>query len=417
MIQMMPPQGAAPTGAPAPVPGAPEYEWVLASGGPGGAHKQPGLDTILQKLSLLTATDVMDPAKKAEYGLEAPAYVCVVTVEGQPEIRIEGGRPNPAEDGYVRVASGKEDIVYKVNKYTFEQIFPKGTDLFDLAGLQLDKNAIDTVEINQPQGRIVLAKSGDKLTVVAPSTDLTQQTTTLDTLATALAAWKPVDYADAVADLGEPARTVTFAAAGQSHTLKVYGDAKHTDGAYARLDDGSAVVVMSRADIGKVFVNPKDLYQLKVLDLMADDIAQADVSCPGGAWTLARQEDALKLTAAGVTTDANKDEADSWLNELAGLQMGDILFGLPDMTIPAESVITLKLNDGNTHTIAIGPNQNGSHEVKVSGHTAVFSLNNAVAATLTPPVDTLKAEAPAAPAPEAAPVVAPAPEAAPAAQQ
>jgi len=409
-ISVTPADGMAPAAAPA----APEFEWVLASGGPGGAHKQSGFDSLLQKLSLLTATDIVDPSKKAEYGLETPAYVLVVTVEGQPEIRIEAGRPNPAEDGYVRVASGKEDIVYKVNKYTFEQIFPKGTELFDLAGLTVDKNTIDAVEINQPEGRVVLAKNGDSLSVVAPACDLTPQTATLDTLATALSAWKPVDYADAALNLGEPVRTVTFTGAGQSHSLKVYGDSKHIEGAYARLDDGGAVLVMSRADIGKVFVAPKNLYQLKVLDLMADDIAQVDVSGPAGAWTLARQEEALKLTVGGATTDAKQDEADAWLNVLAELQVADVLFGLPDMTIPAENVITLKLKDGATHVVAVGPNQNGMHEVKVSGRNSVFSLEHAVATSLTPAPETLKAEPPAAPAPEAAPV-APAPEAAPAA--
>ena len=185
-----------------------EYEWVLASGGPAQSHKQTGLDSLLRKLDSLTATDVVDPGTPAEWDLEPPAFKCVVAADNLDEsVVIEAGRPDASGDGYVRLAGAEEPVVYKIPKYSFDQLFPKGRDLCDLPALSVDQKEITRVELTQPVGDVVLTKSDGEWTIKKPRADLALQTSALDTVARTLASWQPADYAGPDADTGLGAAT------------------------------------------------------------------------------------------------------------------------------------------------------------------------------------------------------------------
>jgi len=382
----------------------PEYEWVLASGGPGKPHKQSGLDSLLQKLSPLSASDIVDPAKKAEWGLEPPAYRCVVTLEGEDkEVCIEGGRPDPSGDGYVRIADGEEDLVYKVSKYTFEQLFPKGTDLFDLPALTLDKNKITRIDLTQPEGNVSLVKIDDTWTVAAPVADLDVQESTLGTIASTLANVKPGDYADADMALGAATRVATVVAAGKTHTLKVCGDSKHIEGAYGTLDDGKAILTLKKTDVDKIFVAPKDLYARALLDIDEDDIKGIDVSGTAATFSLARKDDeAWTITLGGTTSEAEKAACDSLAGDIAGLEASDIMFGKTEIEGAPDATVQVHMQNGETHTIAVGANKDGVHQVMVAGKSVVFGLDHGDASKVLLKADALKKAEEKAPA-EAAP--------------
>ncbi|MCX5771024.1 MAG: DUF4340 domain-containing protein [Candidatus Hydrogenedentes bacterium] len=390
------------TTPPAPAePAKKEYEWKVASGGPGVPMKENGPKSMTQKLSFLEASDVVDPAKKAEWGLEPAAYVAVVSCEGQPDVRIEGGRPDPNGDGYVTVAGSPGGTVYKVSKFIFEQAFPKGTDVFDLPSLSMDKATIEKIDITQPGGDVSLVKDGESFRIAKPVAALDPQRTTAETLATTLANWKPADYADASADLGEPTRTVTVSGGGQTHTIKLYGPSKHVAGSYARVDDGTNVLVMSGMDTGKIFVKPGDLYVRTLLDIDDMNIGEIAVNGAGGAYSLAHGEDgAWTVAAGGAPEPADNTAAESLAGEVSVLQAEDILFGRSSVEGATETV-TVKMKDGTRHVISVGPEKEGKHEVKISGKDQVFIVSAESKKGLFPPVDTLKK--PAAPAPAPAP--------------
>ena len=390
-------EGATP---PAPAePAKPEYEWTVASGGPGVPMKDNGPKSMTQKLSFLEASDVVDPAKKAEWGLEPPAYVAVVSCEGQPDVRLEGGRPDPNGDGYVTVAGSPGGAVYKMSKFIFEQVFPKGTDVFDLPGLTMAKETIEKIDITQPDGAASVVKDGESFRIVKPVAALEPQRTTAETLAQTLANWKPADYADAAADLGEPTRTITVSGGGQTHTIKLYGPSKHIGGTYARLDDGANVLVMSSMDTGKIFVKPSDLYVRTLLDIDDMDISEIDVNGAGGAYSLAQGEDGAWTVAAGGAPEvADNTAAESLAGEVSVLQAEDILFGRTSVEGATETV-TVKMKDGTQHVITVGPEKDGKHEVKISGKDQVFVVSAESKKGLFPPVDTLKKPVPPAPAP------------------
>jgi len=375
----------------------PEYEWVLASGGPGTPAKPNKIEDLIKKFGSLNASDVMDPNKKDEWGLASPAYTCVISMDGQDDVRIEAARPDPSKDGYLRVATATEDFVYSLSKYTFEQIFPKGTDMFDLKGLTLDKKNIERIELTQAEGNVVIGKGSPSFSLLAPEAPLEPQTNTIDTIATTLASWKPADYAKDDPGLGESTRMAIITAGGTVHTLKVYGDSKHIDGVYVRLDNESPLLVMSRADLGKIFANPKDLYKRALLDLDEEEIEWIGVSGAAGMYDITRDGENWKLTVDGNKVDALTESCDNLASEIAALEASNILFGKKELDGPVENTIRVRMKDGTEHVVTIGPEANGIHQLMVSGKAQAFEIEHTTATALLPSVDTLKKPEPETP--------------------
>ena len=380
-----------------------EYEWVLAEGGPGTPHKQDGLDSLLGAFAPLTATTVVDPSKKADWGLETPAFRLAITVEGDNEPTvIEGGRPDADGDGYVRLANAPEDVVYKLSKYTFERVFKKGKDLFNLPGLTVTQDAVDHVELTQPEGRVVLAKQDDKWTVAEPKADLEVQKNTLDTVASTLASWKPDDYADSAADAGleTPSRSVTFTAGpGQSHTIVLGADSKSVAGAYARLDDVPEVLIMSKSNMDRIFVEPKDLYERTVLDIDEFDIKSIEVQRAEDAFVLNHADDAWTLGVDGEEFETDEDAVEDLGAAVADLQASDIRFGESDLGGATHATIRCVMEEGPDNTLVIGEEQDGVHRVKATGTDIVFIVDAMDVADLLPASASLKKPEPE-PAPE-----------------
>lgn len=99
----------------------------------------------------------------------------------------------------MQVADAAKNMVYTLDGFTFEALFPKGQNLFDLPALTLSKDAITKVEIQQPEGHVVVEKEGETWKVTQPALSLPAQQTILTTLVNTLSNWKPSDYADASA--------------------------------------------------------------------------------------------------------------------------------------------------------------------------------------------------------------------------
>ncbi|MBN2308686.1 MAG: DUF4340 domain-containing protein [Candidatus Hydrogenedentes bacterium] len=390
---------------------AKEYEWVLAEGGPGGEYKQSGLDSLLRAFSPLNATTIVDPAKKAEWGLDTPAFGATITIEGQDEpVVLEGGRPTGSDDGYVRVAGAAADVVYKLSKWQFERVFPKGQDLFQLAGLAVDKQKVDRVELVQPEGNIVLVKGEGGWTVQEPAVALDVQRNTLDTIANTLAAWQPADYADSAGQTGLDASTrrVTFTAGpDESHTVVFGADSKGIDGVYARLDGSEAVLVMSRSDVDRVLVAPKDLYERTLLDLIEDDVQTVTVARAEDGFQLSRAEGGWKLAVAGEEFDADEDAAEAVAQALADLQASDIRFGTADLGADAAMTLTCVALDGTESVFRFGEEAEGVRPLVLSGKDVVFEVASADVAAVAPASESLKKPEPE-PEPEPAPEATPA---------
>lgn len=366
----------------------PEYEWVLASGGVKGREfKETGLNSLLGAFNPLSATEIVDPAKLEEWNLANPGFKCVLTLKDKEEqIVLEGGRPESSADGYVRLAGAEEPVIYKVSSYNFGKVFPKGSDLFDLQSLSLDKEKVTRIEMELPEAKVVLAKEAGSWTVLEPAADLDVNTTTISTLAGALAGWKASDYTDS-ASLGTPVRKVTFTMEdGQAHVLEIGGPSKSIDGNYARLD-GGAIVAMTKGDVGKVLVEPKNLYKRALLAKDAADVKAITITPASGApITLTRNEDDLWMLGGA---EANQDAAEAVAEAVADLQADEILFGTTPEGFEAQVSVDVTLDDGK-HTFLLGPETEAGRQLVMQGKTSVFVITKEDAAALTPSVDSLK---------------------------
>mgnify|MGYP005851465939 CR=1 FL=1 len=201
-------------------PKQPEYEWKLASGGFAQSFSEMELKTLLGRFTNLYISDVVDPSKKAEYGLDPPQYKVVVTLDSGEETILLGGRDKPGGETYVTLASDASGRVYKMSKYNFEQIFFKGSPLFSLPGLTLNKDDLSRIVIETPQGSMVLDRDDQQQWQVRePAVPLQLKKQAIDDLVSAVSAVKPTDYADASVDIGPLNRRVTLQAGVTTHQL------------------------------------------------------------------------------------------------------------------------------------------------------------------------------------------------------
>ncbi|HQH51339.1 MAG TPA: DUF4340 domain-containing protein [Candidatus Hydrogenedentes bacterium] len=370
----------------------PEYEWALASGGVAGqTHKEMGLDAILGAFNPLTATEIVDPAKLDEWNLTTPGFKCVLTLKDK-ELVLEGGLPPSSADGYVRVAGAKEPVIYKLSSYVFGKVFPKGSDLFNLQTLGLGKETLARVEMELPDAKVVLTKEGADWSVAEPKADLEADTTAISTLTGALAGWKASDYTDS-APLGEPVRRITFSTSdGQAHVLEIGGPSRSIDGSYARLD-GGAVVAMTKGDVGKILVEPKNLYKRALLAKDAADIKTITIApAAGEPIILARNESNVWMLG---DAEANADAAEDVADAIADLQADQILFGKAPAEFAPQVTIDVTLESGEGHKLLLGQESETGRELMVDGKTAVFAITKEDAAALTPSPESLKKPEPA----------------------
>ena len=389
-------------------PAKPEYEWKLASGGFSPAFSQPGLQTLLGAYGTVTVSDALDPAKKAEYGFEPPQFKAVISMDGQNDTVLLGGRPKMNDDCYVMIEGAADGLVYKMDKYKFEQVFPKGTPLFTLPGLTLKKEDMAKVEATGPQGRIVLAPGEGGWKVAEPALDLEVQQTAVDNLVGVLAALKPVDYADASANVGDFATTVTVTMKdGSTHSVKIGGAAKAVDGSYVRVDANPASLVLVKAEIAKLTVAPRDLFAMAVLGKALDSVNRIECRNADLKFALAKEGDAWKLDLGGNVTKAGASAADDLLSALRALQMKGVRAGEPAQVADAVTTVKCTKADGSTVSLEIGPAVDGMHRAVVAGKPYLFDMQASELETLANQMKTASTPPP----PEATPAPEPAPEA------
>lgn len=405
-----------PAEAPAPTK---ETKWVLNAGGAPTEFKDSALQNSLNKLALITANTVVDPSKKAEWGLETPAFKCTISRKEGDDVVIEGGRPDLAGNGYIRIASNAKDVVYEISSFNYDQIFLKGANLMDLPKWQVDAAAISGITINQPEGRVVLAKNGSAWSVVEPASTLKVQQSTIDALAAAAATWTPADYADSTADAGAFDRSVEVTAGGTVQRFSVGAKSKGSDGSYARIEGQDKLLIMKTADVAKFFVKPRDFFQLALLDTPAESVTRVDARANGESVSLARAEGNWTLTMGAESFPVDAAKASAFLDSLLALEAADVNFTGGSGSIVEAGAFSIAESSGASRLVTYGAAADGHYPVSVSGapnsYTVAAADLDGVIAALTAVKESKGAAAPA-PMPEAAPApeVAPAPEATPA---
>lgn len=376
-----------------------EYEWVLASGGPGTGHefKKKGVDDILGAVDSFSASDVVDPAKKKEYGLDEPGFRCAVRLEGGKEKVLVAARDKPGEDAYMTVEG--RAVVYKVSDWKFDDVFSEAKDLFELEGLDEDEDNVRKMTLVYPSVKLELVREDGKWSVSSPSTGLELKESEAEDLARALAEWKPADYADGedleAFGLAEPERKVTFVVVKKEkdeeetreHTIATGAEARGVEGRYCLLDGGKRVWIVGKWDVDKIAPEPKDFFDKDVADIEEDDITGIIVSREDEEITLEREgEDEWKLSAGGTDVKPDEDDVEDFAKRFSPLTASDVdLEG--KWSIPGEPTATVTVawnGDGDEKkpkklVIRFGAEKDGDRPARIDGKdvTLVFSASTA----------------------------------------
>ncbi len=354
------------------------YEWQLVSGGPDYPFDYNGLNLLLQDFSPTNSCGFVDPAKKAEWGLENPAFKCNVHVWQRPDVDIEGGRPEIAEGGYMRVLGPQENFVYKCNVIQFETIFRKGSDFFQLPGLTLDKDLVQSIEINQPKGDIVLAKNGNGWTLSKPEGGYLPDAEAVETMLKTLCAWKPVDYADSGIDPGEPTHTVKIKSSnGAVNTITLYKPSPSVPGYYARLNDIPQVMAMSKEDMDTVFLEPSEATDHRVLSGLDESMmVEINATNQSGTCILLKIDDDWKHRQGDMIVTHRTSILDSIVSITANMRADSVAFAGAPIEGDPEVVVLVRTKDGKDAAVCLYPEKDEKHLVTVSGKPLVYTVDH-----------------------------------------
>ncbi len=350
----------------------------MASGGFGDTFKETELQTLLNRFANLTITNAVDPEKKADWGFDPPEYTVTLSAEGREDIVLYGGRDKPGGDCYVQLAGAEPPLIYQISKFNFEQIFLQGSKLFALPEWNVDKDAMARIEVQRPDGRVVLARDGETWRVAEPELGLEVQKTAVDNLVAAVSALKPADYADPGVNVGAFDISISVPAGEDVvRTLRLGQPSLYMDGRYARFDDDPAVLVLTRADVEKLTPPARDLYALSVLDFDVDNISQISVVRQDAALLLERDgEDGFtwRRTLNEKTAEAPHNDVEDFIHALNDFQVDNFLLDRAPDAVKTSMVISVTQKDGVTITLGIADEQDGVHEATVSGLAYVFTV-------------------------------------------
>jgi len=389
-----------------------EMEWALVEGGPGPkggpgvGYRQSGLDAVLKALDPFSASDVEDPAKKKDLGLDAPAWRCEVKLDSGAETIILAAA-EPGSDGYA-VVQGR-NVAYKVDSWKFKLLFKEGRDLFDLKGLDEKREDVQSVSLDYGTGTVELSrKEAGGWALDAPQAGLQLDDSKADSIPRALAGWKPGDYVDAGDDLAAfglapPARTAAFAMkSGMTHTIALGAAARGTEGRYALLDGAKRVWVARKFDAEDMFPDLKSLFKLDDPAVKLVGAVLVAVERGGAPFTLEQKDGKWTLASAGETFEADWAAVSRYLARLAAVKAEDVALEGEWKSQKTTATVRVQTAAGEVATLELAEEKDGRFAMRVVGRPVIFFLAKETAGGLAPPLDELRKKAAPAPAPEAA---------------
>jgi Domain of unknown function (DUF4340) len=385
------------TDADAPVEPKTETRWKLTAGGIGQEPHQAPFSSITSRLAALDASTVVDPAKAADYGMAPPTYRLTITQEGKDDIVLNGGRPDLRGPAYLSVDGDEKGLIYQVTKLSFEDLFGKGTDYFEMPGLLLEDRALTSITYTWPEGHAELAKVDGEWQVNVPKADLPVDEAALETLERKVSAWQALDYADPGADTGldAPTHTITFATADETHHIALGKDATHTDGRYAKLDDVPHTLVMPKTEIASIFAGPMGLYRTTLFDVEETEqgITYVELSRSDTSYILDKQNDGWYVVTDTESFLAEESAVAALLDSLMLLEADDFI--LDANRTPGETYATIlfKTEKGAEYRATIETaGDDATYPATVAGHTSAYVLSNSWLNRVFPAVASLRPE-------------------------
>ena len=247
-------------------------QWIAIDAAGPFPVKEKAVDGIIDALARLTAEDIVDPNEKKARGLDAAPFQCTVALKQGGKRVLIASHPNLLQDGYMMVEGG-DGTLFRVSRYTFQRVFKKGTDLFDLPPFSVDKTAIREVSLRWPQRTLLIRKtaSGEFKALSGNSEGKKLDQNELKMIWDSLSRISPTDFVhlhpEIERGLGEPPYLVTITLTNGNHHVIALGDeARGVAGRYMKIDDGPQIFVMAKTDFDRIFHPMDQLFENRTPD-------------------------------------------------------------------------------------------------------------------------------------------------------
>jgi len=269
-----------------------------------------------------------------------------------------------------------------------------------------DKTKVESVGLSVPgQEDVRLARAGDRWQMTAPMA-VTADAGQADALVSSLeglemdgvVAESPSDPAEY--GLAAPRATVSLRLQGAPAPLELQVGDKTPDGnaVYARAPPASRVFTIPAYASGSFTKKPFELRDRNVLHIERDAVRTLDITGPGGAYALAKDEKGEWAIVRPLRTRAGRWSVDALVGVLEGLAMEAVAaenatdlrsFGLA----PPQRTVAVGLADGSSRTLEIGSSApEGRHHARLAGSPLVAIVPGAVAADLAKGMGELRAK-------------------------
>lgn len=238
-----------------------ETEWVCTNLPEGMTLSKTVVSDVLRGLSELEATEVVDPSKSQDWGLDTPELAVELDAP-KGKILLRGHRVSPGGDGYFSLEGAGQ--VYKVSQWNVDKVFPKAEKIFGKVGtVNARESELKEIEIRKDGKTMRIHRQDDKSWKLVEPADAVVDAGKLGDIAWGISALRIEDMAlvDG-ASLGLVAgdRSLRYTLSNGTSTVWVIGkESPFVEGYYARRSGNDRVFVLNKSALDRAMKTAEDL--------------------------------------------------------------------------------------------------------------------------------------------------------------
>lgn len=328
------------------------------------------------------------PASLKMVGLDPPRGEIRLTLDGGTEATLLLGEREKKEKGGVYARrSGEEQVL--VLKETFLKEIPKQVaDLRDRTLLALDREKVNTIELETPKGRTVLSKAEDTWSMKEPeeaSADQGMINDLLWDLTTTRVKEFVDDDAKTLKSYGLDAPPVTVRLLdpqGKPLSTLTLARASNEEGAYVRVGDSQAVTLVEARLYERLDKGPFDFRLRQLLSFETWDVGKMELSRNGQEILLEKRKDEWELKKP-KQVKAKYSAVINLLNEIKNLKWQKVIAkGPTDLSFygldKPVATFTLTKTDGKSlGTVLLGKSEEDLVYAKLQEKPDIYGIPSA----------------------------------------
>jgi len=327
------------------------------------------------------------PASLKMVGLDPPRGEIRLTLDGGTEATLLLGEREKKEKGVYARRSGEEQVL--VLKETFLEEIPKQVaDLRDRTLLALDREKVDTIELETPKGRTVLSKAEDTWGIKEPeeaSADQGMINDLLWDLTTTRVKEFVDDDAKTLKPYGLDAPPVTVRLLdpqGKPLSTLTLARASNNEGAYVRVGDSQAVTLVEARLYERLDKGPFDFRLRQLLSFETWDVGKMELSRNGQEILLEKRKDEWELKKP-KQVKAKYSAVIDLLNEIKNLKWQKVIAkGPTDLSFygldKPVATFTLTKTDGKSlGTVLLGKSEEDLIYAKLQEKPDIYGIPSA----------------------------------------